>query len=41
LWLVIAWGRWRFDWGDGHVREIDLITVRNGLVTKTLAYVKG
>ena len=33
--------RWRFDWGDGHVRGIDLITVRNGLVTEKLAYVKG
>ncbi len=33
--------RWRFDWGDGHVRRIELITVRNGLVTEKLAYVKG
>jgi ketosteroid isomerase-like protein len=33
--------RWRFDWGDGHVRGVDLITVRNGLVTEKLAYVKG
>jgi ketosteroid isomerase-like protein len=33
--------RWRFDWGDGHVRGIDLIKVRNGLVTEKLAYVKG
>ena len=33
--------RWRFDWGDGHVRGIDLITVRNSLVTEKLAYVKG
>jgi hypothetical protein len=33
--------RWRYDWGDGHVRGIDLITVRHGLVTAKLAYVKG
>jgi hypothetical protein len=33
--------RWRFDWGDGHVRGADIITVRNGLVTEKLAYVKG
>ena len=33
--------RWRFDWGDGHERGIDLMAVRNGLVTEKLAYVKG
>jgi hypothetical protein len=33
--------RWRFDWGDGHVRGIDVITVRNGQITEKLAYVKG
>ena len=42
---IVAGGRlvrrWRFDWGDGHARGIDLMAVRNGLVTEKLAYVKG
>ena len=33
--------RWRYDWGDGHVRGIDVMTVRDGLVTRKLSYVKG
>ena len=33
--------RWRFDWGTGHVRGIDLITVRDGRVAVKLSYVKG
>ncbi len=33
--------RWRYDWADGHVRGIDLITVRDGKVTEKIAYVKG
>jgi ketosteroid isomerase-like protein len=33
--------RWRFDWGTGHVRGIDLLTVRDGLVAEKFAYVKG
>ena len=33
--------RWRFDWGDGHVRGIDLIKVRDGKVAEKLSYVKG
>lgn len=33
--------RWRYDWADGHVRGIDLITVQDGQVTAKLAYVKG
>jgi uncharacterized protein (TIGR02246 family) len=32
---------WRFDWGDGHVRGIDVIRVVNGLVAEKLSYVKG
>jgi len=32
---------WRFDWGDGHVRGIDVIRVVDGLVTEKLSYVKG
>lgn len=38
--------RWRFSWdaGDGtrgHVRGVDVITVRYGLVAEKLSYVKG
>jgi hypothetical protein len=33
--------RWRYDWDDGHVRGIDLITVKHGRITAKLAYVKG
>ena len=32
---------WRFNWGDGHVRGIDVIRVRDGLVVEKLSYVKG
>jgi hypothetical protein len=32
--------RWRFDWAGGHVRGVDLLTVRDGLITEKLAYVK-
>jgi len=33
--------RWRYDWGDGHVRGADVMRVRNGRVIETFAYVKG
>ena len=33
--------RWRYDWGAGHVRGIDVFRVRDGLVTEKLSYVKG
>ncbi len=33
--------RWRYDWSDGHVRGVDLFTVRGGLIAEKLAYVKG
>lgn len=33
--------RWRFDWGDGHIRGIDLFKVRDGKVAEKLSYVKG
>ena len=33
--------RWRYTWGDGHVRGVDVFTVRDGLVAEKLAYVKG
>jgi ketosteroid isomerase-like protein len=36
-----AVARWRFDWGGGHVRGIDLFKVRDGKVAEKLSYVKG
>ncbi|MDI1465842.1 nuclear transport factor 2 family protein [Catellatospora sp. KI3] len=33
--------RWRYDWGTGHVRGVDVIRVRDGLVAEKLSYVKG
>jgi ketosteroid isomerase-like protein len=33
--------QWRYDWDGGHIRGIDLIAVRDGLVAEKLAYVKG
>ena len=33
--------RWRFDWGDGHIRGIDLFKVRDGKVAEKFSYVKG
>jgi len=38
--------RWRFSWTDddgtaGHVRGVDVLTFRDGLVAEKLSYVKG
>ena len=33
--------RWRYSWGDGHVRGVDVFRVRDGKVAEKLAYVKG
>jgi len=33
--------RWRYTWGDGHIRGVDVMRVRNGKVSEKLAYVKG
>ena len=30
----------RYDWGDGHVRGVDVFTVRDGRAAQKLAYVK-
>ena len=32
---------WRYDWGSGHVRGLDLFVVRDGLVAEKRSYVKG
>jgi uncharacterized protein (TIGR02246 family) len=36
-----AFLQWHYSWGDGHVRGVDLIRVRDGKVAESLAYVKG
>ena len=33
--------RWRYDWGTGHVRGVDVIRLRDGLIAETYSYVKG
>jgi len=38
--------RWRYDWVDaagrpGHVRGVDVFTVKDGLISEKLSYVKG
>jgi ketosteroid isomerase-like protein len=36
-----AFVRWRYSWGDGHVRGVDVMRVRDGKVAESLGYVKG
>lgn len=33
--------QWVYDWGDGHIRGIDLFRVEGGKVAEKLSYVKG
>ena len=33
--------RWKYIWGEGHVRGVDIFKVDNGLITEKLSYVKG
>jgi ketosteroid isomerase-like protein len=33
--------RWRYEFEGGHVRGVDVFTVRDGLVAEKLSYVKG
>jgi hypothetical protein len=33
--------RWRYDWGTGSVRGVDLFKVTDGRITEKLSYVKG
>jgi ketosteroid isomerase-like protein len=33
--------RWRYSFDGGHVRGVDVFTVRDGLVAEKLSYVKG
>jgi hypothetical protein len=32
---------WRYSWGEGHVRGVDVFTLRDGLVAVKRSYVKG
>lgn len=32
---------WRYTWGDGYIRGVDVFRVRDGKVAEKLAYVKG
>ena len=33
--------RWRYSWGGGHVRGVDLFKVSDGKISEKLSYVKG
>ena len=33
--------RWRYDWGAGHVRGVDVMRLRDGRIAETHSYVKG
>lgn len=33
--------RWLYTWGDGHVRGVDIMRVKDGKVSEKLSYVKG
>jgi len=32
---------WRYDFSGGHIRGVDVIAVRDGLISAKLSYVKG
>lgn len=33
--------RWKYSWGEGHVRGVDIFEVHDGLIKEKLSYVKG
>lgn len=33
--------RWKYDWGEGHVRGVDIFKLKEGLICEKLSYVKG
>jgi ketosteroid isomerase-like protein len=33
--------RWRYSWGDGSIRGVDVFRVKDGKVAEKLSYVKG
>lgn len=32
---------WKYTWGDGHVRGVDVFKLKDGLISEKLSYVKG
>jgi ketosteroid isomerase-like protein len=32
---------WRYSWGNGHVRGVDILRVRDGKISEKFSYVKG
>lgn len=32
---------WKYTWGDGHVRGVDVFKLKDGLICEKLSYVKG
>lgn len=33
--------RWKYTWGEGHVRGVDIFKIEEGLILEKLSYVKG
>jgi ketosteroid isomerase-like protein len=33
--------RWKYTWGDGHVRGVDVFKIKDELICEKLSYVKG
>ncbi len=33
--------RWRYTWGEGHVRGVDVFKLKDGLISEKMSYVKG
>ncbi len=33
--------RWKYTWGGGHVRGVDVFKLKEGLICEKLSYVKG
>lgn len=33
--------RWKYSWGEGHVRGVDVMRISDGKVSEKLSYVKG
>ena len=33
--------RWKYTWGEGHVRGVDVFKLRDNLICEKLSYVKG
>lgn len=33
--------RWKYTWGSGHVRGVDVFKLKEGLISEKLSYVKG